>query len=139
MPRKKYTKQDIVTDLQKTADDLDKDDLTMSDYREHGDISMGTVLDRFDKWNHAKRAAGLIVNEQDVPRSRLLGEMMNVHDVLGRAPTKDDMDELGQFSSTTFQNEFGSWTAALRAADDLFAAFDYNPAEHRPAGNTMPA
>lgn len=48
-------------------------------------------------------------------QSTLLTALVELHDELGRPPTPGEMDEIGSFSVTTYQNHFSSWVEALRA------------------------
>ncbi len=135
----KITKAKIIADLQSVAEELDKDNISMDDYREHGSHAIDTVLDRFDKWNHAKEAAGLVVNERDVSHERLLLALRDMYIELERAPTEEDMDKYGPFSSTTYQRKFGSWLMGLRMARDVIPEFDFNPSRHTPAAQSVPS
>lgn len=126
----------LIADLQRVADEMDKDNIAMDDYREHGGHAIDTVIERFGSWNEAKRKAGLPVTERNVSPEELLFALRDMHDRLGRAPTEDDMDADGPYSSTTYQRKFGSWLVALRAAADVFPEFTYNPGKHTPGPAT---
>ena len=132
-------REDIINDLQEISEKLDKDNISMNDYRDHGTYSMDAVLNHFDKWNKAKEVAGLRLNQRKVDRQQLVRGLKALHDELGTAPTEEQMDECGPFASTTYQRHFDSWGHALRLADDYYDNFDYNPSRHRPAGGSVPA
>jgi len=55
---KKIPDEDLLSDLQRVADLLEKSP-TQADYREQGQHGIMTVINRFDGWNEAKRKAGL--------------------------------------------------------------------------------
>lgn len=52
---------------------------------------------------------------EEEKRAALLAGVSELSTELGRPPTAGEMDELGQFSVTTYQNYFSSWADALRA------------------------
>ncbi len=124
--------------MRRVSEELDKDNISMNNYREHGNHAIDTVIDRFGKWNQAKAIAGLTVNEYDIPRNRLVSALRELYTELGRAPREEEMDTHGMYSSTTYQREFGSWLAALRYARENIPEFEFNPSEHRPAAGTVP-
>lgn len=51
-----------------------------------------------------------------IPDSDLIDELVSVSEAIGRTPRRDDMEEKGQYSSSTYKNRFGSWNEALEAA-----------------------
>lgn len=55
-------------------------------------------------------------HSDDVVKSVLVDEVQRLADELGRTPTQKSMDELGEFSTNAYQNNFGTWNAALEAA-----------------------
>lgn len=132
----RITDEKLIEDLQRVSIELRKANIAMDDYREHGDHAIDTVLDRFGSWNTAKRKAGLPVTARNVSEQELLFALLDLYDDLGRAPTEDEMDAKGPYSSTTYQRKFGSWLVALRAATDVFPEFTYRPAEHTPGPAT---
>jgi hypothetical protein len=46
-----------------------------------------------------------------------LDELKSLRDELGKAPERREMDQQGQFDSSTYSHRFGTWNDALRAAD----------------------
>lgn len=126
----------LIEDLQRVSIELRKANLAMDDYREHGGHAIDTLIERFGSWNAAKRKAGLPVTERNVSAEELLFALRDLYDEMGRAPTEDDMDAHGPYSSTTYQRKFGSWLVALRAATDVFPEFTYNPGQHTPGPAT---
>lgn len=51
-----------------------------------------------------------------IPREELVAELHRVADELGDPPTQNEMLTHGEYSSTTYENRFGTWTAAVEAA-----------------------
>jgi hypothetical protein len=85
---------------------------------ESGRYGANTYIREFGSWNDALRAAGFELNiEPNVSREELHVAMRELSADLGRAPTRDEMDELGAYSHFPFEQEFGSWNAAVRAEE----------------------
>jgi len=47
----------------------------------------------------------------------LLAALNRLATDLGRPPTREEMESQGQYSATPYYRQFGTWTAALKAAD----------------------
>ena len=113
-----YSDEELLTDIQAVADRVDRSP-TLGEYREYGNHSTSTVAGRFGSWNAAVSAAGFEPRTETtrIPTDELLAELTRVADVIDTPPpTKADMDTHGQYASSTYQNRFDSWLAALRAA-----------------------
>jgi len=52
-----------------------------------------------------------------IPTHKLLAELEAVTSELGEPPTREQMDDQGEYASQTYVRRFGSWNAALREAD----------------------
>lgn len=52
----------------------------------------------------------------DEKREALLAALRELNDDLGQPPTAGEMDALGRFSVSTYQNYFSTWSKALQAA-----------------------
>jgi len=90
---------------------------TISEYRENGDFSPGTLKNRFGSWNNALQTAGYqpnVVNSID--ESDLLEDLKRTSDQLDTVPTTAEYNSHGQFSPATLKNRFGSWNEALQEA-----------------------
>lgn len=63
-------------------------------------------------------AAGLSSRKNRKERSRdeLIAEIKRVADDLGKKPSSREAEEYGAFVRSTYEDEFGSWNSALRAA-----------------------
>ncbi|WP_327052844.1 homing endonuclease associated repeat-containing protein [Halomicrococcus gelatinilyticus] len=113
-----YADEELLDHLRDLADDLDRTPCK-KDMREEGSHSPTTYADRFGSWRDAVDAAGLSPPQRGTAVScdELLAELESLASSLGRAPTSTEMDESGAFSSSTYHRHFGSWTAAVEAAD----------------------
>ncbi|MFA9427347.1 homing endonuclease associated repeat-containing protein [Natronorubrum sp. A-ect3] len=88
---------------------------TADEMNEKGKFSEAVYADRFGSWNSALEAAGCEVNYiYDNTDEELLAELCRVRDHADRTPRKKDMDEIGEFHSTTYINRFESWNTALK-------------------------
>lgn len=60
-PNKRISDKELLADLRRVADDLDKETITSHEYREHGEYSLQPIYhnDRFGSWTAALEAAGL--------------------------------------------------------------------------------
>jgi hypothetical protein len=91
---------------------------TAVDMESKGRFGHATYENAFGSWNNAIREANLAVNvRSDIPKSELLDELKSLRDELGRAPERREMDQQGQFDSSTYSHRFGTWNSALRAAN----------------------
>jgi len=82
-----------------------------------GEFGWATYKTAFGSWNNALREAGVEVsNRISIPKSELIEELESIEAQLGRTPSRHEMDQYGQFDSTTFASTFGTWNEALREA-----------------------
>lgn len=91
------------------------------DMRREGKYAHQTYYNHFESWDHALREAGLYAafepskfDGAEHHIGTLVDGMVRVAAVVGRPPTADDLDELGEFSHGAYQTTFGSWVEALR-------------------------
>ena len=86
--------------------------------RTEGIYSISTVRERFGSWGEAVRSIGLVpANIHDIRPGDLKADLAAVATKLGRPPTASEQREFGDYPMSQFQNEFGRWNDALRAAD----------------------
>ena len=91
---------------------------TSIDMESNGRFGHATYSSTFGSWNEAIREANLTVNvRSDIPEPELLDELNALRDDLGRAPQRREMDQEGQFDSSTYSHRFGTWNDALGAAN----------------------
>ncbi len=91
---------------------------TSVDMESRGRFAHATYRSAFGSWNDAVREANLAVNvRSDTPESELINELKSLRDEFERAPKRREMDQRGQFDSSTYSHRFGTWNDALRAAD----------------------
>ena len=78
--------------------------------------SVTTYINRFDSWNEALKAAGLLVNIGRT-NEELIGQLRAKAESLGRTPMiKDLKSDKSMPSAATYIDRFSSWNEALKAA-----------------------
>jgi len=116
--RKRYSDEDIVGQLQASAERLGRSP-SMREFAADSETSVHpqTVIEHFGSWNAAKRAAGL-VPRRFATREELLQLLRELGERLDRTPTARDLDEhRGSVpSKSLYWHTFGSLTNALREA-----------------------
>jgi hypothetical protein len=109
----------LLLEIRRLAADLEKTP-TVSELNRYGEYSRGAYRNRWESWSEAVSEAGLEPNSggqgKAVSRDDLLDEVRRLADQLGHRPTQQDLDERGKYSRTPYYREFGSWTAACKAA-----------------------
>jgi hypothetical protein len=115
--RANIPRDELLDELTRLSDTLDRTPTSM-DMESSGRFGHTTYSSTFGSWNEAIREANLIVNvRSDIPEPELLDELKSLRDELGKAPERREMDQQGQFDSSTYSHRFGTWNDALRAAD----------------------
>lgn len=92
---------------------------TVVDMHEKGDYHPEVYVDCFGSWEKALEAAGLDPDEmgsKQIPDRELLAELQHLAKEHDKTPTREMMQEHGQYSDTVYQNRFGSWNNALEEA-----------------------
>lgn len=89
---------------------------------EHGEHGPNTYIRRFGSWNDAVRKAGFEPNTEvgteTVSTEALIDDLQRIAEEIGERPVVDDLREHGEHALRTYQERFGSWSAALAAAFD---------------------
>ncbi len=105
----------LLSEIERLAEE-DGQPPTAVDMEQDGRFSWSIYRRRFGSWNEAVRETGLAVNvRSDIPKPELKDELLRLRDQLGHTPERREMDEQGQFDSTTYATRFGSWNEALVA------------------------
>jgi len=117
-------KEEFITLMQKTANDLSSNRLTREDLFKHSGVSRNEYTKHFDSWTDACAAAGLqtgwtISHFAKKPHSRddCLKELRRVATLLGRTDlSSKTFTKHAQFGYKVIIREFGSWKKALDEA-----------------------
>lgn len=83
-----------------------------------GPHSSTTYRKRFGSWEAALEAAGYdgvnVIQKRST--QELIDDLKRLAGELGTHPRYDDVDEYGKYSTSTYENRFGTWGRALEAA-----------------------
>jgi hypothetical protein len=117
--RARVTDAEYLDDLRRVAVQLGQPSLTGATYRRCGRFHSASIARRFGSWALALRAAGLSVRvQQNVPADIALSDLGDVAKRLGRSTLScKDYELEGKYSSKPLVRAFGSWNAALLAAN----------------------
>jgi len=111
------SKEELISELQRLADELGKTPIA-KDMKNSGKFSIGPYENNFGSWNEALREAGLPINNElnFGSKEELISELKRLANGLEKTPSVTEMKERGKFSAGQYENRFGSWNEALRAA-----------------------
>jgi hypothetical protein len=115
---REYSDDELLTMLQSLATEHGRSP-TAEEVTAHPDYpTVSTFKRRFGSWNTALHEAGL---DQHLPRlsdEELLTALQNLSDELGKRPSAIEVNGCDDMASVqTYMNRFGSWNAALAAAN----------------------
>ncbi|QSG10416.1 homing endonuclease associated repeat-containing protein [Halapricum desulfuricans] len=115
--RTQKSRDALLSEIKRITDDLGHTP-TKREMSTYGNFSPVTYRHRFGSWNEAIEAAGFESQspKERIPEEELINELQRVGDANDSIPSSTDMDRDGEFSSGTYFNRFGSWTAALEVA-----------------------
>lgn len=113
----RITDEALEAELRRLADDLDSPP-TSSEMGADGRFSAVTYIERYGSWAEALAAIDLEEPSTRLTDEALCAELHRVAEELGRRPSTNDMNEYGAHSAATYQDRFGSWTAALSTCLD---------------------
>jgi 5-methylcytosine-specific restriction endonuclease McrA len=112
---------ELLNDLKRVVQLLDKTTLYRKEYNEYGKFSSTTIERRFKRWSNACRLAGLSVDKsqnRNVTDEDILNDMKKVAKQLGKTGlTRDEYALLGSYHSSTATKRFGTWNNALLRAN----------------------
>lgn len=119
MTRKKYTQEELVKNLCKVAKELGRSP-TMNEISKREDCPHhSTYVNRFGSWTCALKTAELEsgTRPSKIPKDKLLSQLRQVANNLGRPPTIQELDEKDNTpNSSTYITRFGTWITALERA-----------------------
>ena len=113
-----YTDAELLADLQAVADQTDSPP-TQAAYRDHGTYNVTTFYDHFGSWREAVSAAGFEPNQPSgaIETETLIENLQQFAADCGETPSALQMDADGPHAAATYFDRFGSWNAALAAAE----------------------
>lgn len=112
-------REDLIAELKRLAEKLERPP-SAADMKTVGEYSTDAYRNHFGSWNNAVEAAGFDPTPEGgerLHRDELIEELSCLADDLGRPPTTTDMQEHGKYTLQPYYRQFGSWKAALKAAE----------------------
>lgn len=104
---------------------------TAAEMDDRGDFSVKLAQNRFGSWNEALRQAGFQPSHRySISDEALINDIQRLYNELGRAPTIEEVEELGSFSVRPYLRRFDTWQSAVHAAG-------YEPVGY-PSGSANP-
>lgn len=125
MPKgKKISKDKILKDLERVANKLNKDNISLSDYDKHGKYGSRTVRDKFETWNKAKEKVNLTNNSggERYSRKEIVDKVQEISDKYfdGQKIMREHLKNNAKFCISTIIKKYGSMENFCEKED-----FDY--------------
>lgn len=108
---------ELLNDLKKVADSLNKRSVTMAEYKKHGKYSPDPFPRRFGSWFTALEKVGLERTKNlNISTENLFENLEEIWVKLGRQPNYDEVAKpYSKYSKDVYSRRFGSWRKALEA------------------------
>lgn len=109
--------EEILADIQLVAKSLNKNTISMSEYKQNGKYDPRNIQKRFRNWNNALIKSGLETGLiMNLSEQELFNNLENVWVSLGRQPARREMIKpQSAISSSPYIRAFGNWNNALSA------------------------
>jgi len=119
MSKKDYTDEELIAELYRFYNENGKIPRYKDMKTSNGYICLKRYITRFGTWNNALEVAGFDLHKKyNYSKDELILVLQNFYIKNGRSPTVFDINNLKNGPAlTTFINMFGSWNAALNAAN----------------------
>ncbi len=121
--RGELTDEEIITDIQNVAKQLDTDYLSIRFYKKYGKFSQTAIQGHFGTWKNALSIAGLR-NERNASELKQISDkeyfidFQNIAKYLNKETvTYDDYKKYGKYSAEHIFSRFKTWEDILTAAD----------------------
>lgn len=145
-PGKQFSNFELIDDLKRVSFMLQKNNVSLNEYKEHGNYSYQTQKKRFGSWKGALEAAelseskrpwGADLSETKIPEKQLIEDMQQVAEKLNKNQiTMAEYEKHGNFGSTTIQKRFGGWNKAKEKAGLTIGRY-YNQSEEEYFDNLL--
>ncbi|MCF7831296.1 MAG: HNH endonuclease [Candidatus Pacebacteria bacterium] len=114
---KEIKEEVLLADLVRVSTELNKPNISCSDYDRLGKYTVVTMGDRFGSWNKAKEKAKLkITKKADNSDEDLFNNILELWTLLGRQPKFGEVvSPNSKYHGATYARRFGSWKGALEA------------------------
>lgn len=121
MAPQKYTEQDLLDNLQ-NLDEQVEDNISVSQFKQLSDISLGVYIQRFGTFNEAKEEAGLETNKplsnrkKTYSKEELLDHLRYLDEQVEGSVPMSYVEEHGIMGTSIYGKVFGSFNAAKKQA-----------------------
>ena len=107
--------QELLDDLIRVANELDKSKVTIDEYNERGKFHATTLTRRFGNWFKTLEKAGLEKTRNlNIPDDELFKNIEEIWLRLGRQPRYQDIIKpVSLYSVGTYEKRFGTWRQTL--------------------------
>lgn len=115
------TDEEYAQDIKRVANQIGRDTVTYTEYKQFGKHSAGKISKRFGSWKKALEASCLKPTgySVSVTDEDLLDEIDRMWIKLGRQPTSNDFKAgTAKYGLTTYLRHFGTWRKALESFID---------------------
>lgn len=113
------TDDELLLDLKRISSKIEKQSLTIAEYKQHGKYSPTTVENHFGSWNNALIKAGLQLSKKLYSDQELFDNLAEIWIKIGHQPSKYDLSRFrSPISAATYERRFGKWSVALKSFVD---------------------
>ena len=108
--------EELIADLRRVADELQKGSATIDEYNERGKYHSSTLARRFGSWSKVLKRAELKMNRSplNISEEELFQNLEEIWIKLGRQPRYTETQKpLSKYSAGTYENRFGTFHKAL--------------------------
>ncbi|MCL2578218.1 MAG: hypothetical protein FWE27_09280 [Defluviitaleaceae bacterium] len=112
------SEQEILADIKSVAEKLNKNTLSIREYRKHGKYTEWSVQKRFKQWSEAVKKANLQKSVSKIEEQDIIDDLQAVAKKLNKnTVTYDEYGKYGKYNSDTLSRRFGSWRNVLEVAN----------------------
>ena len=117
--------QDLIDDLKRTIQALQKNTLTIAEYDKHGKYNSSTIMRRFGTWNKGLQLAGIVISNKFYTDQELFDNLAAVWLQLGKQPSRRDLTHANSLISyKAYERRFGKWSEAVKAFVEYYNSSD---------------
>ena len=117
------TDEELINDLRRVAEILNKENLSMPEYQQKGKYHPSTIARRFGGWRSALKRAGLSLNKSWYKHDfcekeeDFLQDMRRVADIIGKdSISSGEYKQYGNYDIRALLKKYGSWNGILKMA-----------------------
>lgn len=132
--------QDLIDDLKRTIQTLQKNTLTIAEYDKYGKYNSSTIIRRFGTWNKGLQLAGIDISNKFYTDQELFENLATVWLQLGKQPSRRDLIHANSpISYKAYERRFGKWSEAVKAFVEYYNNSDgeYNLSNDRFANESV--